>query len=135
LVASGYTNSAERDVKKLRRYKERLRPVELAQPQRSRQFGITHEPSPHVSAAKILRAEQSDSDIDSENIRIDPAGGGIERIAEAVAPPHAFSETFLHRLERWNADIRSEHQRSASRARHHGSVNRPPRGSDTPRNV
>src|ERR1051325_6182039 len=112
-----------------------LRPLEFAQLERLWDFRVAHEPSPHVAAAKVIGAEQSDAKIDSQNIGIDPSRGGSASVAESVTSPNQVAPTLLHRLEGGNTNVRREHQGPARGARNHGSINRAAAMRSTPGHV
>src|SRR5262245_18535764 len=86
-------------------------------------FCVSHEPAPDVSAAQVLGAEQSDAHVNTDHVRIDPAGRGVESVGESIAAINLLSEFLLHLAQGWKRDVRREHQRSARRAGHDRPVN------------
>src|SRR5439155_1016560 len=79
-------------------------------------------PAPDTAAAEVLGAEQSNADVDSNHVRVDPTRVRVEGVCESVASVDALAELRLHGPQRPERDVRREHQRAAGSARDHGAV-------------
>ena len=82
-----------------------------------------HEPAPDIAAAQVLGAQQSDSYIDADDIRVHPAVVRVEGVRKTIAAIDALAEFVFHCSQCGQADLRREHQRAGSSARHHRAVN------------
>src|SRR5580658_11181663 len=83
---------------------------------------IRHEPPPYTAVTKILDAQKSHSDIESQSIGRYPSGTGVEGVGQPIFAPNLVAVLVLHGVHCGNAYIWSEHQRASGRARHHAPV-------------
>src|ERR1700724_2253589 len=56
------------------------RPAESNQIHRARNLLVGHEPAPNISGEQVLRAEQTDSQIDADHVAIEPLQNGVVSI-------------------------------------------------------
>ena len=57
---------------------------------------ILHEPAPDVSRAHVFGAQEDDARVDADDVRVGPAGLGVEGVDEAVAAVDFGAVTIVH---------------------------------------
>ena len=87
-----------------------------------RDGGIGHEPAPNVPGQQILRAQQSDADIDADYIGVEPFLRGVKSIHESVLAIDAILEMIAHGAQSGDGNIGREHEGPAGGARGDGSI-------------
>src|SRR5206468_2462531 len=69
---------------------------EAASPHGGDGLGVLHEGVPDEGGAEIFGHEETDAEIDAENLRVVPVEVGVEGVAEPVAAPGIFAEVVSH---------------------------------------
>jgi hypothetical protein len=90
--------------------------------ERARDLAVLHEPAPNISAAHVLRAQQNDSRVNADYVRIDPIGLRIEGVDKAILPIDPRAILLVHRPQRRLSELRREHQRTTRRRRYDGAI-------------
>src|SRR5437588_12953946 len=59
-------------------------------------LGVLHESIPYEGGAEILRHQETDAEIDADDLGVVPVEVGMEGVAKTVAAPGVFGEVVAH---------------------------------------
>src|SRR3979411_1606203 len=98
-------------------------------------FGVLHEGIPDKGGAEIFGHEETDAEIDAEDLGVVPVEVGVEGVAETIAAPGISAEVVSHGAEDADTFTGKKGKRSGGGAGNDGPVDRTHEGRSSPGGV